>query len=46
LLFDLLTPPIAGVSAYYREFRDMMGIENEWEFVKGIYVQYHPEEYR
>ena len=46
LVFDPMPPPIAGTYAYYREFRDMAGIENNWEFTKGVYVEYFPEEYR
>jgi hypothetical protein len=40
LTFKLINNSIDGIYIYYREFRYAMGIENNWEFSRGIYVGY------
>ena len=47
LAFDLMDIGIPiddhNVYVYYREHRYAMGIENEWEFARAVYVEYYPD---
>jgi hypothetical protein len=46
ICFDLLKLETDDIYVYYREFRSMMAIENNWEFTRCIYADYYPEIYR
>lgn len=41
LSFKLIDNLLEGIYVYYREFRYEVGIENDWEFSRGIYVGYY-----
>lgn len=46
LPFDLLLNEVEGVITYYIEYRGSIGIENDWEFSRAIYLDYYPEKFR
>lgn len=44
--FNLLHHKVEGVFTYYIEYRNQIGIENDWEFSRAIYLDYFPERFR
>lgn len=46
LPFELLEDNIVGVYTYFIEYRGAIGIDNDWEFARAIYLDYYPEKFR
>lgn len=43
LTFSLIDDHSQGIYVCYKEVRYAAAIENDWEFARGIYVEYYPE---
>lgn len=45
LPFDILHHQVIGINSYYREFRNLDDMANDWEFTGCVYVAYYSARY-